>query len=257
MSPGETSATLTTVPVAGAYRRVSFSAFSAFLTVAWAPSTAAWAEAMLAAIVSALVVLVCPEVDPPLPDPLRELDPFEEDVRLGVVLVVRVGVVVVRVGVVCVGVVVVRVRVGDVVVRVVVVVVGVVLVDVVVVCVAVVSAGWKVTNSVDSGAFVEARAGGRSRRRGLVLSVGEVVLRRGEVRLRLLDGQLGGGRVQRGDELALDDVVAVLDVEVLQRATRLEVGLHVGPRLHVSGARDGRLHDAPGSADDLAWTCVP
>ena len=105
MSPGETLSTLTTVPAAGANRRVSFSAFSALRTVAWAPSTAAWAEAMLAAIVSALVVLVCPEPDPPLPDPLRELDPLEEplepdplpeDVRLGVV-VVRVGVVVVRV----------------------------------------------------------------------------------------------------------------------------------------------------------------
>jgi hypothetical protein len=40
-SPGETLATLTTVPVAGAYRRVSLTAFSAFRTVACAPSTAA------------------------------------------------------------------------------------------------------------------------------------------------------------------------------------------------------------------------
>jgi hypothetical protein len=116
---------------------------------------------MLAAMVSALVVLVCPEPDPPLPDPPREpdpleeplepdplepdpleepreLDPLPEDVRLGVVVVVRVGVVVVRV------------RVGDVVVRVVVDGVGVVVVDVVVVCAAVVTAGWKVTNWVDS-----------------------------------------------------------------------------------------------------------
>jgi hypothetical protein len=149
VSPGETSATLTTVPVAGAYRRVSLSAFSAFLTVAWAPSTAAWAEAMLAAIVSALVVLVCPEPEPE-PDPPPDPDPLGEDERLGVVVVVVVRVGVVRVGVVRVGVVVVRVRVGDVVVREVVVVVGAVLVDVVVVCVAVVTAGWKVTNSVDS-----------------------------------------------------------------------------------------------------------
>jgi hypothetical protein len=58
VSPGETLATLTTVPPAGAYSRVSLSAFSALRTVAWAPSTAACAEAMLAAIVSALVVLV-------------------------------------------------------------------------------------------------------------------------------------------------------------------------------------------------------
>ncbi len=58
VSPGDTLATLTTVPVAGAYRRVWFSAFSALRSVASAPSTAACAEAMLAAMVSALVVLV-------------------------------------------------------------------------------------------------------------------------------------------------------------------------------------------------------
>jgi hypothetical protein len=58
VSPVETSATLTTVPVAGAYRWVSCRAFSAVWTVASAPSTDACADAMLAAIVSALVVFV-------------------------------------------------------------------------------------------------------------------------------------------------------------------------------------------------------
>ena len=121
VSPGETSATLTTVPVAGAYRWVWCRAFSAFWTVASAPSTAAWADAMLAAIVSALVVLVCPLAPEPPPD-RAEPEPEEPEppalealppavVRVGVVRVgvVRVGVVrvgVVRVGVVRVGVVV-------------------------------------------------------------------------------------------------------------------------------------------------------
>ncbi|HXD67612.1 MAG TPA: hypothetical protein VNV17_23500, partial [Solirubrobacteraceae bacterium] len=68
VSPGETAATLTTVPAAGANRRVSFRAFSALRTVASAPSTAPCAEAMLAAMVSALVVLVCPDPVLPLPD---------------------------------------------------------------------------------------------------------------------------------------------------------------------------------------------
>jgi hypothetical protein len=151
VSPGETLATLTTVPLAGAYRRVSFSAFSALRTVAWAPSTAACAEAILAAIVSALVVLVWPEPDPVPPepelppeplDPLldepedpapRDVpeDPLPDRVLAGVVVVEVVGVVVVRV---------------------VVVVAGVVDVSVVVVCVVVIAAGWNVTNSLDSGA---------------------------------------------------------------------------------------------------------
>jgi hypothetical protein len=57
-SPGETLSTLTTVPAAGANSRVSSRALSAVRRVASAPSTDAWADAMLAAMVSALVVLV-------------------------------------------------------------------------------------------------------------------------------------------------------------------------------------------------------
>jgi hypothetical protein len=158
VSPGETAATLTTVPPAGANRRVSFRAFSALRTVASAPSTAACAEAMLAAMISALVVFVCADPEPPLPDcdppleppppeppeppePLEPLEPLDALERLEPLLddpedllpvPVRVGVV----------------RVGAEVVVCVVVVVGVVWV--VVVCVVVDVAGWKTTNSVDS-----------------------------------------------------------------------------------------------------------
>ncbi len=148
MSPGETSATLTTVPVAGAYRWVSCRAFSAFWTVASAPSTAAWADAMLAAIVCALVVLVCPP-PPELPPDPAEPDPEEPELAdreppaLGPLPleVVRVGVV--RVAVV---------RLGRVVV---VLVVGVVdVVVVVVVWVVLVCAGVKSTNSVAVWAWV-------------------------------------------------------------------------------------------------------
>ena len=46
------------MPVAGAYRWVSCRVVSAFWSEASALSTDAWAEAMLAASVSALVVLV-------------------------------------------------------------------------------------------------------------------------------------------------------------------------------------------------------
>jgi hypothetical protein len=132
VSPGDTLSTLTTVPVAGAYSRVSLSVFSAVRRVASAPSTAAWAEAMLAAIVSALVVLVCPEPEPePDPDP----------VLLDVVRVDVVGVAVDRVGVVLLWVVVVA---G--VVEVVVAVVAVVVLVGVVAVVVVPAPAWKVTN---------------------------------------------------------------------------------------------------------------
>src|SRR5450755_4281767 len=53
-SPGEMLCTNTTVPLAGAYRWVSWSAVSAVVTLACAPSTEACAEAMLAALVAAV-----------------------------------------------------------------------------------------------------------------------------------------------------------------------------------------------------------
>jgi hypothetical protein len=71
--------------VAGAYRWVSCSAVSAFCSEASALSTDAWADAMLAAIVSALVVLVPPELEDPDrelaldPEPELPLDPEPED----------------------------------------------------------------------------------------------------------------------------------------------------------------------------------
>ena len=153
VSPGETAATLTTVPAAGANRRVSFRAFSALRTVASAPSTAACAEAMLAAMVSALVVLVCPDPEPPLldrdpppeppppeppepPEPLDALEllePLFDDPEDPLPAAPATSAVV---------------RVGAEVVVFVVVVLGVVWV--VVVCVVVDVAGWKATNSVDS-----------------------------------------------------------------------------------------------------------
>ena len=119
------------------------SAFSALRSVASAPSTEAWAEALLAAIVSALVVLVWPE---PEPDPPLEPEP---DPPLERVLPDLVCVCVVRVGVERVGVGEMWVVVGGT--GVVAVVVGVV--AVVAVRVVVVAAGWKVTNSVDSWTF--------------------------------------------------------------------------------------------------------
>jgi hypothetical protein len=136
VSPGDTLSTLTTVPVAGAYSRVSLSVFSAVRRVASAPSTAAWAEAMLAAIVSALVVLVCPE-----PEPEPEPEPDPDPVLLDVVRVDVVGVAVDRVGVVLLWVVVVA---G--VVEVVVAVVAVVVLVGVVAVVVVPAPAWKVTN---------------------------------------------------------------------------------------------------------------
>ena len=147
------------MPAAGANRRVSFRAFSALRSVASAPSTAACAEAMLAAMVSALVVLVCPDPEPPPPDrdppavppppeppePPEPLDragagapePLSDDPEDPLPALRRVGVV--RVGVV---------RAGAEVVVWVVLVLGAVWV--VVVCVVVDVAGWKATNSVDS-----------------------------------------------------------------------------------------------------------
>ena len=233
MSPGETAATLTTVPAAGANSRVSFRAFSALRTVASAPSTAACAEAMLAAMVSALVVLVCPDPEPPLPErdppleppppeppeppepldalePLEPLEPLLDDPE-----------------------------------------------DPLPVapcesgssawvlrwwsawswCWA--SSGWSWSawwsTSPDGRRRTRSTPGCVSRlvlvddpdarRGGLVLGVGQVVLGRGQVGLRLLHRQLGRGGVEGREQLPLGDVVAVLDVEVLQRPARLEVGL--------------------------------
>ena len=64
-SPGETSCTFTTVPDAGAYSLVCASAVLAVVSVAWALSTCAWAEATSLASVSGSEVVVCEE--PPLP----------------------------------------------------------------------------------------------------------------------------------------------------------------------------------------------
>ena len=109
----------------------------------------------------------------------------------------------------------------------------------------------KSTNSVGGRGVLQACRGGRARGRRLRLGIGEVVLRRGEALLRLVDRQLGRGGIHGGQELPLDDVVAVFDVDVLQRAGGLEVGLHVGPGLHVAGAGHRGLHDAGGGGHDL------
>jgi hypothetical protein len=111
-SPGLVDSSETTVPLAGAYRRVSSSAACALRRLSRALSTDAWAEAMVAG--EGVVVVVAPDREPlplllePEPEPERELcEPGCEPVpvvfvrlRPGVVVLGAVTVVVVVVVVV-------------------------------------------------------------------------------------------------------------------------------------------------------------
>jgi hypothetical protein len=85
----------------------------------------------------------------------------------------------------------------------------------------------------------------------LILEAGQLVLGRGQLRLRLAELQIRRRRVEVREELAGFDVLALLDVDVLERAAGVEVDGDVRARRDVAAAGDTRLDHALLGGDDF------
>jgi hypothetical protein len=83
------------------------------------------------------------------------------------------------------------------------------------------------------------------------LQAGQLILGRGQLGLRLAQLQIRRCGIEVGEELAAVDVLAEVDVHILERAAGVEVDRKIGAGGDVAAPGDGRLDHALLGGDDF------